>query len=370
MVDLGLRAGLAFTVGLGILPVIGGLASLGLVERRSDPAYRAFAAYLAASIFCVCLYTAVKAAYLSTVFSTLDRGAEHDLPLAADADRHARSCSRRSGSTGGSSRPPSAFVLFLVFEKPIQLELPVLRGAGLRDPHDPEPALGLGRRRPAAARCSACSPSGSLLLAFRRFPPCVTAVAAVLCCAWMLTSEIATHGRLHALRRHVPQQPADAARLGRPRHGRAAGRPTSARRHQGPERDPAHRVLEPLAPARLQPRRHARPGPGPTGTPEIVSTRRARSRACRQTAEYVLTDNGVTPAGDDRSTRWGQLTLYRKDGPWRLLDAEQQVYADGWAPEWSTYTYFKPGPARDARGDALADRLQRHARSPGTRGSR
>ena len=71
MLDLGLKAWLAFAVGMGILPVVGGFASLHLPERRHDPVYRAFAAYLAATIVCVSLYTAVKAAYLSTVFSTL-----------------------------------------------------------------------------------------------------------------------------------------------------------------------------------------------------------------------------------------------------------------------------------------------------------
>src|SRR5260370_33277011 len=71
MVGLGRRAGLALTIGLGILPVVGGLVSLRLKDRRDDPAYRAFAAYLAASIICISLYTAVKAAFLSTVFSTL-----------------------------------------------------------------------------------------------------------------------------------------------------------------------------------------------------------------------------------------------------------------------------------------------------------
>ena len=44
MVDLGLRAGLSFTIGMGILPVIGGLARCGCRERRGDPVYRAFAA--------------------------------------------------------------------------------------------------------------------------------------------------------------------------------------------------------------------------------------------------------------------------------------------------------------------------------------
>src|SRR5207249_4779034 len=44
MVDLGLRAGAALAIGLGLLPVVAGLVSLRLRERRGQPAYRAFAA--------------------------------------------------------------------------------------------------------------------------------------------------------------------------------------------------------------------------------------------------------------------------------------------------------------------------------------
>ena len=45
-----------------------------------------------------------------------------------------------------------------------------------------------------------------------------------------------------------------------------------------------------------------------------------------------------------QSQNQGTLELYRKpvDRPWRLLDALQQVYSDGWCPEWCSYTYFKP----------------------------
>src|SRR5262249_37812251 len=68
MVALGLAAGAAFSIGLGLLPVICGFVALRLPERRGQPAYRAFAAYLAAAIACFSLYTAGKAAYLSTVF--------------------------------------------------------------------------------------------------------------------------------------------------------------------------------------------------------------------------------------------------------------------------------------------------------------
>lgn len=68
--DLGFEAGSALTIGLGVLPVIAGLASLWLPERRRDPHWRAFAALLAACIVAFGTYTGVKAAILSTVFGT------------------------------------------------------------------------------------------------------------------------------------------------------------------------------------------------------------------------------------------------------------------------------------------------------------
>jgi hypothetical protein len=68
--SLGLEAGSAFAIGLGLLPLVGGLASLWLPERREDPRWRAFAAFTASAVLTVGTYTAVKAAYLSTNFAT------------------------------------------------------------------------------------------------------------------------------------------------------------------------------------------------------------------------------------------------------------------------------------------------------------
>lgn len=72
LIEYGLWAGGALTIGLGILPVVVGLASL--VRPRGEtrtPELRAFRSVLAAALVCIALYTAVKAAYLSTSFSTL-----------------------------------------------------------------------------------------------------------------------------------------------------------------------------------------------------------------------------------------------------------------------------------------------------------
>jgi hypothetical protein len=68
--SLGFQAGSALAIGLGLLPVVGGLASLWLPERREDPRWRAFAAFTASAVFTVGTYTAVKAAFLSTNFAT------------------------------------------------------------------------------------------------------------------------------------------------------------------------------------------------------------------------------------------------------------------------------------------------------------
>lgn len=71
MVDLGIAAGGALTLGIGVLPVIVGLAIL--VRPRGEartPERDAFRAVLGASLLAFTLYTAVKATYLSTVFAT------------------------------------------------------------------------------------------------------------------------------------------------------------------------------------------------------------------------------------------------------------------------------------------------------------
>lgn len=71
--NLGLESGSALAIGLGVLPMIGGLASLWVPERRADPRWRAFAAYLGASIVTFGTYTGVKAAYNATqVFTRVE----------------------------------------------------------------------------------------------------------------------------------------------------------------------------------------------------------------------------------------------------------------------------------------------------------
>jgi hypothetical protein len=71
MLNYGLDAAGALTIGLGVLPVLAGLATLWRApgERRTWE-LRVFRSVLLAAIVCFGLYTAVKAAYVSTTFGT------------------------------------------------------------------------------------------------------------------------------------------------------------------------------------------------------------------------------------------------------------------------------------------------------------
>jgi hypothetical protein len=69
--DLGLNAAGALTIGLGVFPVVAGLASLwrGVGEQTTRP-LAAFRAVLLASVVSFGVYTAVKATWVSTTFGT------------------------------------------------------------------------------------------------------------------------------------------------------------------------------------------------------------------------------------------------------------------------------------------------------------
>jgi hypothetical protein len=84
------------------------------------------------------------------------------------------------------------------------------------------------------------------------------------------------------------------------------------------------------------------PGPGPTIGPQLVSIDGKLSYFTGD--PYVLAGPGVTlqaPVVGD----WGGLTLYKLNGTWKLRDAAEGLYADGWAPGHSSYTLFsRQGP--------------------------
>jgi hypothetical protein len=338
MVDLGLRAALSFAIGMGILPVIGGFASLRLRERRDDPVYRAFVAYASATILCVSLYTAVKAAYLSTRFATLweERNLIYLAPLMLIGTALVFESKKLNWRVVGAA---STFVLVLLLYKQFQLQYPYFEapGFGIATAANRHWHWDVADLRLAGVITLAASIG---LLAARRWRAIAT-LTACLTLAWMMTSEISTTAGVdkfaNQFRDHLPAQLnwVDIS---------SHGQPVT---YLGQEiKDPNALWLTEFWNRSLE---HvdsldgSAPGPGPTGTPNVENATGRLSGYDK--VPYVLADDGVVlQATVVHSEQNGVLRLYRKprDRPWRLLYALQQVYSDGWCPGWCSYTYYKP----------------------------
>ncbi len=335
MFDLGLKAGLAFIVGMGILPVVGGFASLRLPDWRGDPRYRAFAAYFGASILCVGIYTALKAAFLSTIFATLteERNLIYLSPMMLVGTAMVFEARRIDWRVVAAV---SAFVVWLIYDKPFQLDFPYFEAPGFA-------ILAVFTRHfqwtVEDLRLALVLTLAVGLLALRlRTIRAVGVVAATLVCAWMLTSEIATTvGSDDYATQFRNNLPAQLDWIDQRVHG---ARVT----YLGQEiKDPNGLFLTEFwnrSIKRVDSLDGSAPGPGPTYAPQIVSADGKLDGLGG--VPYVVADNGVTLQAKVVD-RWKQLTLYHATGPWRLLESEQQVYSDGWVPGWSTFTYFKPG---------------------------
>jgi len=338
MWDLGLRAGLAFTVGMGVLPVLAALAALHLPERRDDPAYRAFRAYLAASLLTVCVYTGLKAAYLSTVFSTLteERNMIYLAPLVlvgAAVVFESRRIDPRLAIAA------TALLLFILLTRPFQLGYPYFEapGFGILAMANRHFAWNSADLRIALVVALAASLAA---LRFRRVLP-VAAVATTLVLAWMVTAEVTTTAgsvrQANAFVAHLPKQLDWVDRA-------SGGKPVTYLGQQ--IRDPNGLWLTEFWNRSID---HvysldgSAPGPGPTLTPNVDS--RVGLLSSSTGDPYTLADSGVVLQAPVVATGrpYTDLRLFSTPRPWRLKDAVQGVDADGWAGSFAGYTYFVPG---------------------------
>jgi hypothetical protein len=337
MVDLGLKAALSLTIGLGILPVVGGLVSLRLPERRGDPVYRAFTAWFAATLLCVSVYTADKAAFLSTNFATLweERNMIYLSPLLLIATVLVFESRRLDWRLVAAA---SAFVAFLVAVKGFQLAWPYFEAPGFAIPAilteyeswsvttDRVALLGV------LAFCLAL-----LAVRHRRGVP---ALAVVLGAAWLLSGEIANtvgiDNLANAFRSHLPTTLdwVDIADHGQPATylGQAITDPNGESLIEFWNR--SIKNVESLD--------GTAPGPGPTSRPLVVN---ADGLLSGISDHYVLADVGVSLNAKLVEQGSGGLMVlyYSKSGRWHLLDNLEQEYSDGWCPGFCAWTYFKPG---------------------------
>jgi hypothetical protein len=331
MVHLGLCAVAALAIGLGLLPLIGGLTSLRLRERRGDPVYRAFAAFLASSIVFCSLYAATKAAYLSTLFSTLteERNLIYLSPLLLIGTMLVFE-SRRP--TKWVLFTAAAFVLWIVVKEPYQLgpyyEAPGFSILTLFNTHW---NWDLSRLHWVLFTAWVI---GLGLLAERGFRA-VKTIAVVLLLAWLLAGEIqATAGNVHFADQLRTASPMHLNWVDQRTHGQGVTYLYANATDNNDlwltefwNRDLKHvDSLDGTA-----------PGPGPVGGPSLLSSNGTLSEDTG--TPYVLTNNGVLLQGTPIAN-FGAMILYRVHGTWKLRDDAIGVTSDGWMETKAAWTYF------------------------------
>jgi hypothetical protein len=329
----------ALAIGLGMLPVIGGIASLAL-PGRTDAPYRAFAAYLGASLVTLLVYTAAKVTHLGGTTTLIEeRNVFYLSPLLLCGTALAFAARRLDWRLVALG---TALVFASVWSADFEgVGAPYFEAPGLA-------ILALVNRDfifyvSDSRTLLACAAAVSLVLLALRARRGVPLLAAVLVGAWLLTGEVyatitneeaANDVFAHTL--PPPRGWVDAAT-----HG--------------------HRftllVQEPLDPntpwltefwnrslAHVASLNGNAPGPGPASAPGLAS---ADGALAGYTGDpYTLAGPGVVldaPLVARRVLDGGTYSLYATPHGWRLLEAQEGVYGDGWQPGYALYTYFAPG---------------------------
>jgi hypothetical protein len=325
----------ALAIGLGFLPVIGGLASLWLPERAGDPAYRAFAAYLGASIVTLWVYTAAKSTYLVATLQKLieERNLFYLSPLLLLGTALVLGAKRVNWFLIGAA---SVLVLAVSWSSLLIVGAPYFEAPGLailtilnRKYWDMNDFHWLELGVVAAT---------ILLFALRRRRWVVGGIA-LLVGAWLLTGEIyvtktnSDYSKIFASRMPAPRNWVDRATDGA--HVTFLGQalnldPTPLWLAEFWNRSIDHvEAIDGTA-----------PGPGPAAGPGLASPDGTLQDYTGD--RYTLAGQGVKLDAPIVEQRDG-LTLYRTPTTWHLLDEQQNIFADGWATSPITYTYFPKG---------------------------
>jgi hypothetical protein len=354
----------ALAIGLGVLPLVGGLASLVRpAGERRDPARTAFTIVAASAFASFGWYTAIKGAYLSTSFSSdiVERNLIYLDPLlfAGTALLVARRGTRwwwalACGAAG------IYLVAHLQYAKAVQF--PYYEGHGLaitafanRIFHWPLDTI-------RTAGIAVAAVVTAVVLALRRLPAHgrVSAVSVAAICGallvWNVTAETyAAQGEYHLSHAFAknfshPFDWVDRA---------TGGRSTVLLGQQFGDSNGIHLIefwnasinrvwsADPTNPA---------PGPGPTLTPDLARPDGLLVQSPH--AQYALATNGLELQAPviAREPEGRAQTVYRLDGgPLRLASSQTGVQGDGWlaapsadVPAFSAYNRFDAGSAGNA----------------------
>jgi hypothetical protein len=342
---LGFESGSAFAIGLGVLPAVGGLASLWLPERRTDPRWRAFAAYFAASIVTFGTYTGVKAAWNSTqVFTRVEeRNLIYLGPLFLIGSAIVLSA-RRIWLPGLAAAV--AFVAWLLLGYGYQLFYPYSDSPGYGIATMANRAFYWNEHDIRLALAVALVVSVGVLLLHRvhRLPRAafdgLVGAALLTVAVWMAAGQVTSaRGGQHAAQLSLDHLVHPIDWVDRATHGSGV---TYLGQHIG---DPTGLWLTEFWNQSIE---HvytldgSAPGPGPTVTPDLV--RADGTLTSDPELEYALADGGVTLTSHPVLQR-SSMILYRIDKhPWKLQQTVIGRTGDGWIATDGSYAYF--GPAR------------------------
>lgn len=349
--SLGMQAASAFAIGLGLLPFVGGLASLWIPERRRDPVWRAFAAFTGSAIVTVWLYTGVKAAFLSTTFATRveERNMIYLGPLFI-VGTAVWLCSTRRWLPGALAAV--VFSAWLVLYYGYQLDYPYFEAPGYgiaslanRAWHWDQPTIRI-------ALTVACLVLLALVAVWStHVAPRIQRVTMLLACvvalSWMLAAEVnSSLGSAVTSRDYATNLPTPLDWIDRSTDQGGAtfiGQNISSGQALGVN------LLEfwNRSVTHIWSLDGSAPGPGPTLTPDLNDRNGTLSHDPK--LPYVVATDRVNLIGPVVDSKPG-LTLRRIEShPWRLHDAALGVSDDGWISGSSddpvadgTYAYFGP----------------------------
>jgi hypothetical protein len=338
MIEYGLWAAGALTIGVGVLPAVVGLAAIARPrgERRS-PELRAFTAILVAGLVAFGLYTAVKAAYLSTTFATRieERNLIYLAPLLFVAtalwlDRPRLRLLPLAAAVG--------FVAYLIVSTPFELEsVPYADAFGLSILQMANRNLAFSGDTVQWVLLAVLAITVLLLLApqilARRRRPFagVLTAAAVLVLAWNFAGQISaatySNDTSDNYLRGFPDPPGwlDAVT-----HGRRA-------LYLGQNLDPGANLGIWLTEFWNPSLKHVwtldginAPGPGPTLTPDLAATDGRLTPDPH--VSYVMTEPGIDLVGDlvGQPPATGRWSVYKLHGPLRLAHAQTGITSDYW----------------------------------------
>ncbi len=332
LLEYGVWAAGAFTIGIAILPVVAALAFLvpGRRERR-DRGVDALRVVLGFSILGFGGYTALKAAYLSTIFA--DRVEERNLIYLSPVVFAATAATLERRLIRLWALPLAALtVLYLLTATPYEMDVHFYSDA---------PGLGILSRAnrdygwtPEHAQTVllwmlAAATAVLLVVALLRSRPRVSlaigASAGVLVLAWTMTAQLAAASASNSFSRtFIRNLPTPLDWVDRD----TGGEPTL---YLGQKIADANGLwlheFWNRSIKRVDSLDGTAPGPGPTVTPSLLNRR--GDLAGDPGYDFVLAENSIDLVGKVIDAKGG-WRLFRIEHPLRLRSSQSGIYSDGW----------------------------------------